>query len=59
MKYLNDFFELCYEIVIYRDKFSDIDIEVMCRIYFGSSCIWYCDICKFFLCVDCKIEYCL
>lgn len=39
MKYLNDFFELCYEIVIYIDKFSniDIDIEVMCRIYFGSS----------------------
>lgn len=56
-KHLNDLSEPRHETVIYRDKPSNIDIEVMCRIHFGSSCIWYCDTCKLPLCADCKTEH--
>lgn len=56
-KHLNDLSEPRHETVIYRDKPSNIDIEVMCRIHFGSSCIWYCDTCKLPLCADCETEH--
>lgn len=56
-KYLYDMLIVQYEIVVYRVNFGNISIEEMCRMYFENSYIFYCEICKFFVCYCCLEVY--
>lgn len=57
MKYLYDLLILYYGIVVYRENIGKINIEEMCMVYYKYSCVYFCKICKFFICIICLMVY--